>query len=90
MPVRKWTSPKHNVLIIDGDMIVQIRKDKSNKFYLNNSSNRNEEHIIDFSLENRLTCLNIKFQKTEGNYEPTPTQIMLKHRGTLTYKQEMD
>ena len=37
-----------------------------NKFSLYNSSNRYGEHLTDFTLENRLTCLNIKFQKRKG------------------------
>ena len=50
--------PKHNVVI--------ICKDKNNKYCLHNSSNRNGEHLTEFSLENRLTCLNTKFQKMMG------------------------
>ena len=53
--------PKHNVLI-GGDMDAQISKDETNKI-LFNSSNGNGEYLIDFSPENRLTFLNIKFQK---------------------------
>ena len=47
-------------------MNVQIGKNVSNKFSLYNSSNRNGEHITDFTLENRLTRLNTKFQKRKG------------------------
>ena len=54
---------KRNVLIISGDMSAQIGKNVNYKFSLLNSSNRNGEHLIDFTLENRLTCLNTKFQK---------------------------
>ena len=57
---------KHNVLVIDGDMNAQIGKTVNHKFSLHNSSNRNGEHLTDFTLENRLTCLNTKFQKREG------------------------
>ena len=57
---------KHNVLIIGGDMNVPIGKNINNKFSLHNSSNRNEEHLTDFKLENRLTCLNTKLQKRKG------------------------
>ena len=59
--------PKHNVLIIGGDMNSQIGKDKNNKYCLHNSSNRNGEHLAELSLENRLTYLNTKFQKRIGN-----------------------
>ena len=59
--------PKHNVLVISGDMNAQIGKIVSHKFSLHKSSNRNGEHLTDFMRENRLTCLNIKFQKRKGN-----------------------
>ena len=58
--------PKHNVLVIGGDMNTQIGKNVNHKFSLHNSSNRNEEHLTNFTLENRLTCLNTKFQKKGG------------------------
>ena len=61
--------PKHNILIIR-EMNAQIGKNKNNKFSLHSSSNRNGEHLTDFSLGNRLTCLNTKFQ------------IKIKHRKT--------
>ena len=60
------TIPKHNILIIVGDMNAQIDIDINNKFSLYNSSNRNGDHLTDFTLENRLTCLNTKFQKRKG------------------------
>ena len=37
------------------------------RFSLHNLSNINGEFLTDFTLENRLTCLNTKFQKREGN-----------------------
>ena len=58
--------PKHNVLIIGRDMNAQIGKNVNNKLSLHNSSNSNGEHLTDFTLENRLTCFNTKFQKREG------------------------
>ena len=58
--------PKHNILIIGGDMNAQIHKDQNNKFCLHNSSNRNVEHLRDFSFESRQTCLNTKFKKRVG------------------------
>ena len=54
--------PKHNILII-GDMNAQIGKNENIKFSLYNS-NRNEEFLTVFSLENGHTL----------------TQIMLKHK----------
>ena len=58
--------PKHNVLVIGGDMNIQICQNVNHKFSLHNSSNRNGEHLTDFTLENRLTYLNTKFQKRKG------------------------
>ena len=43
--------PKHNVLIIDENMNVEISKDENNKFCLFSTLNRNGEHLMDFSLE---------------------------------------
>ena len=58
--------PKHNILIIGGDMNAQVGKNINHKSSLHNTSNRNGEHQTDFTLENRLTCLNTKFQKRKG------------------------
>ena len=58
--------PKHNVLIISGDMNAQIGKNDNHKSSIQNSSNKNGKYLTDFTLENRLTCLNIKFQKRKG------------------------
>ena len=58
--------PKHNVLVIGGDMNAQIGKNGNHKFNLHNSSNRNGQHLTDFTIENRLTCLNTNFQKRKG------------------------
>ena len=58
--------PKHNVLIIGRDVNAQIGKNVSDTFSFHNSSNRTGEHQTDFTLENRSTCLNTKFQKRKG------------------------
>ena len=58
--------PKYGVLTSGEDMNAQMGKDKNNKICLHNFSNRNGEYQANFSLENRLTCLNTKFQKREG------------------------
>ena len=55
--------PKYNVLVIGVDMNTPSGKKVNHEFSLHNSSNRNREHQTDFTLENRLTCLNTKFQK---------------------------
>ena len=52
---------KHNDLIIGGD----LGKNENHKFSVHKMSNRNEEHLTDFSLENGITYLNTKFQKRE-------------------------
>ena len=54
--------PKHYVL----DMNAQIGKSRHHKFSLHNSSNRNGQHLKDFTLENRSKCLNKNFQKKKG------------------------
>ena len=58
--------PKHNVLVIGGDMNGQSGKSVKHKFSLHNSLNRNGQHLTDFPIENRLICLNINFQKRGG------------------------
>ena len=58
--------PKNNLLVIGGDMNAQIGKNRNNKYSQHNTSNRNGQHLIDFMIENRLTCLNTNFQKREG------------------------
>ena len=58
--------PKHNMLVIGGDMNAQIGKNGNNKYSLHNTSNRNGQYLTDFMIENRLTCLNTNYQKTEG------------------------
>ena len=58
--------PKHNLLIIGGDMNAQIGKNRHNKYSQHNTSNRNGQHLINFMIENRLTSLNKNYQKREG------------------------
>ena len=58
--------PKHNVLVIGGNMNAQIEKNRNHKFTQHNLSNRNGQYLTDFMLENRLTCRNTNFQKREG------------------------
>ena len=62
--------PKHNMLVIGGDMNAQIGKNGHNKYNLHNRSNRNGQHLTDFMIENGLTCLNTNFQKREGKLWP--------------------
>ena len=64
------TISKYSVLIIGWDINVRIGKDENSKFCLHNSSNGNGEQQTDFSLENRITCINTNFQKMEGKLRP--------------------
>ena len=66
LPSLVHSIPKHKVLVIGGDMNVQIATNGNNKYSLLNTSNRNGQHLTDFMIENRLTCLNTNFQKREG------------------------
>ena len=50
--------PKNNVLVIGGDMNAQIGKNGNHKYSQHKTSNRNGRHLTDFTIENRLTCLN--------------------------------
>ena len=59
---------KGNILIIGEDMNAQIDKNINNKFSLPNSSSRNGEHLMDFAIENGLTCLNSKFWKRKEKF----------------------
>ena len=58
--------PKHNILVIGGDMNAQIGKNGNNRYSFHNTSNRNGQHLTEFMMENRLTCLNTNYQKREG------------------------
>ena len=53
--------PKHNVLIVGGDVNAQIGKDGNNKFCLHNMPNRNSEHPAD--LKNWRACLTLYCKK---------------------------
>ena len=57
--------PKHSLRVIGEDMNAPIRKNRNNKYSLYNTSNRNGQHLTDFMIENRLTCLNTINQKRE-------------------------
>ena len=58
--------PKHNLLVIGGDMNAQIGKNRNNKYSLHNTSNWNGQHLNDFMIKNRLTCIDTSYQKREG------------------------
>ena len=58
--------PKHNILIIGGDMNSQICKNKNDKFCFYNLPNKNSKSLANFLLDNNLACLKTKFKKREG------------------------
>ena len=55
--------PKHNSLIIGGDMFDHIGKDENYKFRLPNLLKRNGEYLGEFSIENSFSCLKTKSNK---------------------------
>ena len=57
--------PKH-VLNIGGDMNAQIGKNGNNRHSFPNTSNMNGQHLTEFMMENRLTCLNTNYRNREG------------------------
>ena len=72
--------PKHNMLVIGGDMNAQIGKNRNNKYSLHNTSNRNGQYLTDFMIENRLICLNTDYQKREGKLWTYTYAKIVKHR----------
>ena len=54
--------PKHNVVLIGGDINAQI----GNEFLFHSHTNRNGQYLLDFATENELICLNTKFQKKQS------------------------
>ena len=63
-----WNIFENNVLIIGGNINVQIDKDENNKLCSHNLSNINGEHLAELSVENGRTFLNIKYLKSKGKY----------------------
>ena len=55
--------PKHNLLVIGGNMNAQIGKNENNNYSLHITSNRNGQHLTDIMIENRLACLNTNYQR---------------------------
>lgn len=59
-------TPKHNILIIGGDLNAQLGTSKNHKFTYHQTSNRNGEHLENFLIENNLLTANTHFQKRKG------------------------
>ena len=55
--------PVHNVLIIAGDFNAQLGRDNSYRYTYHEATNRNGKELHNFIKENKLECLNTKFQK---------------------------
>ena len=58
--------PKHNVLIIEGDVNVHLGQNDSFKLSNHQNSNSNGEMFKNPLLKNKLLCLNTNFQKRQG------------------------
>ena len=75
--------PKYNILIVG--------KYENNKFCLHNSSNKNGEHLTEFSRENGLTCLNTIFQKRKGKLWTYTIQIIdINNKYTIKLRNKFD
>ena len=57
--------PKHNVLMIGGDMNAKISKDENNEFGLHKLQNRNGKYLIDFFTREQSFIPKHKIQKKE-------------------------
>ena len=58
--------PRHNVLIIAGDINAQLGRNQHHKHAFHPETNRNGKHFNHFFTENNLYCLNTRFQKKRG------------------------
>ena len=58
--------PKHNVLVIGGDMNAQLGKTETHKHAFHDNTNRNRNHLSAFIEENELLCLSTKFQNIKS------------------------
>ena len=58
--------PKHNVLIIGGDLNAHLRQESGYKYTYHQTTNRNGQMLKDYLQENNMICLNTHFQKRNG------------------------
>ena len=58
--------PRHNMLIIAGDMNAQLGRNQHHKHAFHAETDRNGKHFNHFLTENNLYCLNTRFQKKRG------------------------
>ena len=76
--------PKHNFLIIGGDLNAQIGHSSTHKFSYHKSSNRNGLLLEEFIEEHELLCLNKKFQKHCLNSGQSHMLTGQKHNWTIS------
>ena len=55
--------PKHTFIVIGGDFNAQLGKSDDNRYTSHTTTNRNGTMLQNFLTENKLICLNTKFQK---------------------------
>ena len=58
--------PKHNVIIIGGNLNAHLVKDDGYKYSQNRTTNRNGNMLHNFLQENNLSCFNTQLQKISG------------------------
>jgi len=58
--------PKHNVIIIGGDINAKIGKRDATGSVLNQNTNDNGQRLLDYAQECNLRILNIGFKKQKG------------------------
>ena len=58
--------PKHNVHIIAGDFNAHLGQRDGFKFAYHEMTNRNDKMLNEYLLENKLICLNTRYQNIKG------------------------
>ena len=58
--------PKHNVLVVGGDMNAHVSLCEEHRRSYHDTTNRNGEYMTNFASENGLVCLNTRFMKRKG------------------------
>ena len=74
--------PKHNVLIIGGDLNAHLGKDCGYKYAYHQTTNRNGQMLKDYLQENNMLCLNTHFQKRHCQ--------LWTHNSTNDFKSQID
>ena len=74
--------PKHNVIIIRGDLNAHLGKDNGYKYAYHQTTNLNGQMLKDYLQENNMLCLNIHLLISMANYGLTILQMILNDRLT--------